>query len=99
MARCPRCAKRFKDEKRVLRHMNQPRVSCINFLDDLVDVSHILRPRTTGRHTGRLGLEVGVRSKSLTSVYPSAIDLDDRMDGSNVPAEREGAGVTQVSTL
>jgi uncharacterized C2H2 Zn-finger protein len=48
MPRCPRCEKRFKTDGRVLRHMNQPRVSCVNFVDDLVRSLH----RNTRQYSG-----------------------------------------------
>ena len=40
MPQCPRCEKRFKSEARLLRHMNQPRASCVNFVDDLIPVAY-----------------------------------------------------------
>lgn len=35
---CPRCKKKFKDNRRVLQHMNQPNMSCLGlgFIDDII---------------------------------------------------------------
>ena len=36
MPHCPRCEKRFKTDEKVTRHLNQPRSSCANLIDDLI---------------------------------------------------------------
>lgn len=43
MPRCLRCQKRFKDERRVLAHMNHPSTSCHTHFVDLVSISNLRR--------------------------------------------------------
>jgi hypothetical protein len=53
MPHCPRCGKRFRVRESVIRHLNQPRSSCANLVDDLVTISQQLpvfkRPRISPR--------------------------------------------------
>lgn len=45
MPHCPRCGKRFPNNEKIIRHMNQPRASCINLdTNDLVTIP--LPPQT-----------------------------------------------------
>ena len=37
MPRCPRCERKFRTYEQVVHHINQPRGSCVRFVDDLVD--------------------------------------------------------------
>jgi len=39
MPHCPRCGKRCKSDEKVIRHLNQPRSSCANLIDDLISIS------------------------------------------------------------
>ena len=38
MPHCPQCNRRYKTVAKVKRHLNQPRSSCANLIDDLVSV-------------------------------------------------------------
>lgn len=39
MTHCPRCGRRFANDDKVLRHLNQPRSSCVNLdTSDLVSI-------------------------------------------------------------
>jgi hypothetical protein len=54
MPRCPKCAKRFKTHLRVIQHMNQPRSSCANWIQELVRIEDALprkKPRSENAQT------------------------------------------------
>ena len=42
--RCPRCAKKFKDQPTLLKHMNQPVSSCLTHFQELIDIANTLQP-------------------------------------------------------
>jgi hypothetical protein len=56
MPHCPRCEKRFTTDQKVIRHLNQPRSSCANLIDDLITLSRPLQP-TSHHNVGPQELE------------------------------------------
>jgi hypothetical protein len=38
MPYCPRCGVRFKTDCKVIRHLSQPRSSCVNLINDLISI-------------------------------------------------------------
>lgn len=45
--RCPRCAKKFKDQTSLLQHMNQPISSCLTHFEECVNIATTLQPDPT----------------------------------------------------
>lgn len=43
MPSCPRCGKKFKDDSRVLNHMNQPAASCLTYYQEILQINETLK--------------------------------------------------------
>jgi hypothetical protein len=71
MPRCPKCAKRFKDDGRVLQHMNQPFSPCYDLPPpQLVNVSHTFPSGNTRRAFENLDFVQGADSEFMPSYVP-----------------------------
>jgi len=68
MPHCPRCGRRYTTDEKVLRHLNQPRSSCVNF--DTSDLVSIPLPMNTPQ-SQNASLEQG-----LDDVEMNAMDDD-----------------------
>jgi len=108
MPRCPRCAKRFKSNTRVLQHMNQPHSLCAAWVPELFRVAEILTTRTVETHHN------GPSSHRVSDTFPAdtqedyIFDEDQAMDdspewhfpsstpGPNNPLEEEYTGAAKV---
>lgn len=78
MPSCPRCGKRFVDQSRILKHMNQPASSCLTYYEELLRLNEALTAeKDASAEAPYTENSSGVYQQNVEDSLPSHSSLDE----------------------